>query len=257
MAANTFQVDDDRYRSEEPPRKKSPWFTCAIGCLVLLVVVVVLAVAASIWIFRNMKTLAVAGISEAVKLEINETELSPQEKAQVKTEIERVRQAAEDGQLSTEQAIQLMEVAMESPLINVLAVSAADQQLIDKSGLSDDEKTEAHQTLRRFLRGSIDGDISRNEFNVAVSNIANEQDNRRWRLRRNVTDEQLKVFLTAAKKSADEAKVPEQPDPFDPSDEVKRIIDESLTVPAAEAAGEAPANEEPAEVEPAGEAPAA
>jgi hypothetical protein len=256
MAANTFQVDDDRYRSEGPPRKRSPWFTCAIGCLVVLVVVVVLVVLASVWFYRNMKTLAVAGISEAVKLEINETELSPQEKAQVKTEIERVRQAAEDGQLSTEQAIQLMEVAMESPLVDVIATSAAEQKLIDKSNLSDDEKAEARQILRRFLSGSLDGDISRNEFNDAVSSIANKIESGRLQLRKNVSDEQLKAFVEAARKAADDANVPEQPDPFDPSDAVKRIIDEALMVPAGEPADEAPVDEPAAIEEPADEEPA-
>ena len=58
--------------------------------------------------------------------------------------------------------------------------------------------------------------------------IADRQPNGGWKLRETLTDEQLRAFLKAAKEQADAAAIPEQPESFDPSDEVKRIIDEAL-----------------------------
>ena len=57
------------------------------------------------------------------------------------------------------------------------------------------------------------------------------------------TDAEIRAFLAAAKAEADKANIPEEPVEFDPSDEIKRIIDKAMGEQLAE---ELPAAEPPA-----------
>jgi hypothetical protein len=228
MASPTFQIEDDYRRSDVGPRKRSPWVGCLVGCLVVLGIAVLLAVLAAVWIYRNSRDLFAGMITLGVKQTVEESDLPLEEKAQVKAEIDRAAKAFGDGQLTGEQAAELVQLFVESPLMATIVSSAAEQAHIDKSGLSDEEKAEARVTLRRFLRGAIDGSIDRPTVEVTLSRIGNRQPNNIWRLRSSVSDEDLRKFLEDAKQAADEANVPQDPGTFDPSEEVKRIIDAAI-----------------------------
>jgi hypothetical protein len=233
MASPTFQVEDSRNRYDGEPKKRSPWFGCLIGCLVVLALGVVLVVLGGVWVGRNWKGLAAGGMSMAIKQEVDMSQLPPEEKVQIKVEIDRFTDSLNDPQISAEEFGPLMQsyvqTFMESPLIGTIMVSAAEQEQIDKSGLSDEEKEEARVTLRRFLRGTIDNDIPQADSQAAFQHIAVRAPNNRWQLKPSVTDEQLRAFVTEAKKAADDANVPEQPGPIDPSEEVKKAIDAALS----------------------------
>jgi hypothetical protein len=253
MASPTFQVEDNRNRYDGEPKKRSPWFGCLIGCLVVLGLGVVLAVLAGVWVSRNWKGMAASGMSMAVNQEVDMSQLPQEEKAQVKVEFDRFFDAMGAPDASMEEMGQLMMKAqefMEGSLLDAVVVSAAEPQLIDKSGLSDDEKAEARTTLHRLLRGSLDNDIPASDAEAALTNIANERPNNQWQLQSSVSDEKLRAFLTAAKKAADDANVPEQPGPFDPSDAVKKAVDAALSWnapnnPGADGPGDVPPVEVP------------
>jgi hypothetical protein len=61
-----------------------------------------------------------------------------------------------------------------------------------------------------------------------MMHVADRKDDDHWELRQRVSDEDLRAALAEAKARADEAGVDEAPPKVDPSDEIKRIIDESL-----------------------------
>jgi hypothetical protein len=65
-----------------------------------------------------------------------------------------------------------------------------------------------------------------------MTHIAIKQGQNNWRFKDNVSDDELKKFLDDAKKAADDAGVAETPEKIDPSDEMKRIIDEAMASPA-------------------------
>ena len=232
MATTQFRVEDERDLQDPSGRRPSWMKGCLIGCLATVVVVLLLGTVATIWIYRNAKDWAAAGISTVVKQGIDQSDLPPQEKDQIKVEIDRAANAFKSGQMSAEQAALLMQNLMESPLMTTLAAAAVEAKYLNKSGLSDEEKAEAKVTLQRFLRGSIDQDISKKSSDAAISHIADRQPDGNYRIRDKFSDADLRAFLAEAKKAADEAQIPEQPQEFDPSDEVKRIIDEALMEPA-------------------------
>jgi hypothetical protein len=91
----------------------------------------------------------------------------------------------------------------------------------------------------------MDRSIDQESVDKTLSHVADKKDDGSWSLRDQVTDDQLRAFLAAAKTEADEANVPEELEPFDPSDEIKSIIDEAMAEPVAPAEPVEPA--EPAE----------
>jgi hypothetical protein len=260
--AHQFRVEDDR--DLNAPEKRRSWLSgCLIGCLVVMVVMLLLGVIAAIWVTRNWKNWAANSISVVVKQSIENTDLPPEEKAQVVAEIDRGAKAFADGEISGEQAARLMEQLVQSPLITAIVASAAEKKYVDPSGLSEEEKTAANITLQRFARGVIDQKISEQTYETVLSNIATKQGDQ-WQLKDTVTDEELRKFLEAAKTAADDADVVEQPPQVDPSDEIKRLIDEALNDQIRPPAMEAPPNGDvpppdmppPADKAPAGTAPA-
>jgi hypothetical protein len=253
MASPTFQVEDTRNDPEK--KKRGPWFGCLIGCLVVLGFLVLLTILGVVFGLRNWKGLAVGGVAMGLKAEIDQSELPAEEKAQIKVEIDRMTDSVSGDQSTAEDVAQFMQVYAQefvnSPLMGTVMLSAAEQEQIETSGLSDEEKADAKLALHRLLRGMIDRKIPESDGDAAADHIAmRQQPNNRWRLKPTVSDEELRSFTTDAKKAADDAGVAEQPGPFDPSEEVKKVVNAALSwnkpqVPDAGEPGDMPAEEVP------------
>jgi hypothetical protein len=183
------------------------------------------------WLSQNWRELASEAGSEAIKEGINATDLPEQEKTEMAVEVDRVAQAFRAGELSPEQLGAIMEQIVESPLMTTLVASAIESKYIASSGLSDKEKEEGRQTLRRFIRGGVDGKISQGGIDEAMQHVATRSGEGSWELRDQVSDEDLRKFIEAAKDEADAAQVPAEIENVDPSDEFRRIIDEAMAVP--------------------------
>jgi hypothetical protein len=130
--------------------------------------------------------------------------------------------------LSIEQLVGIVEEVVHSPLLTLFVVSAVERQYLESSGLSDEEKTEGRQTLRRFVRGAVDRKISEDASDAALSHVAEKQPDGTWQLKQRVSDAELRAALAEAKRAADEAGIPEQPEAVDASAELKRIVDEAM-----------------------------
>jgi hypothetical protein len=222
---HTFDPYGDTRQREKRPRS---WFTtCLFGCLIMFVIGVVLAAALLYWLSQNWRGWASDLGTQVLKQSIEESDLPEQEKQEVQAQVERVFDALRDGTLSGEQFGRIVEKVAESPLLPSIIASTAETKYLEPSGLSEDEKAEARVTIHRFVRGATDGDIDEASVNEAMAHIADRAGDG-WQLRENVTDDELRAFLATAKAQADDAGVPEEPEEFDPSDEVKRIIDEAM-----------------------------
>ena len=146
----------DVYPNEvgEVPRRRSKWVTCLIGCLAVLGVMMLILIIGGIWVARNLRGWAADFGSQAVNQGIDSSDLPPQEKGEVKVQVERVATAIRDGRISMEQAGTIMQKVMESPLMPSLVVAAVDKHYFERSGLSADEKAEGLFSLTPLF---IDG----------------------------------------------------------------------------------------------------
>jgi hypothetical protein len=234
MTDNQFTVEDDRYR-DAPPARGGNWVKgCLLGCLAAVVVSLVLGTLATIWVVRNFRGLAASTMSLGIKQGIDATDLPAEEKAQMKVEVDRGVELFREGRMSDEQAAMLVQKAVNSPLMTAMVTTAVEKKYLDPSGLSEEEKAEARMTLPRFIRGMIDEKIDRKSQDAAFQHVGDKQPNDQWKFREDLSDADLRAFLAEAKKAADDAEIPEQPQAVDPSDEVKRLIDEVMAGPAAE-----------------------
>ena len=231
------QTEEHSFEIEEPVRKRSWWQTCLIGCLGVLAVMIVLGVIAGIWISQHWRGWAADVGSQVLNQMIDTSDFPPQEKVEVKVQVERVAKAFRDGQISNEQASAIVKKLIESPLMPSFVVMAVERNYFDHSKLSDDEKAEGRKSLKRFARGIFDDKIKEKGIDAVMAHVADRKGDGQWRLRSTVSDDELRAALNEAKAQADAANIPAEPENIDPSDEVKRIIDESLRVDA-----EAPQN---------------
>jgi hypothetical protein len=244
----------DDQRQEEQPKKKG-MSGCLWGCLIAFVVVVVLAVLIAVIVARNWREWTASLSTQVIQQAIEATDLPEAEQTEVMEQVHRVTDAFRENQLSMEQVQRIMLQLQESPLIPSFVVSAIDEKYLNGSGLSDEEKTEARNTLNRFVQGMIQQKIAEADVNEVMAHVADRQPDGSWQLREQVTDDQLRTMLEAAKAKADAAGIDEQVEEIDPSDELRRIIDQAMTGAAAveEPAVEAPIDAESVDVEPADE----
>jgi hypothetical protein len=222
------ESEQHTFRIEEPERKRSFWQTCLIGCLGVLAAMLLLAVVVGFWASRHWRGWVADFGSQAINQGIDSSDLPPQEKVEVKEQVERVAKAFRDGKISNEQASAIFKKLIESPLMPSFVVMAVERNYFDNSKLSDEEKAEGRKSLKRFARGIFDDKIKDKGIDKVLAHVADRKAGGQWQLRSTVSDDELRAALSEAKAQADAAEIPPEPENIDPSDEVKQIIDEGL-----------------------------
>jgi hypothetical protein len=228
------RFDDGLYDSPgqaAPPPPRSGSRSCLMGCLAVVVFLAVLLLMLGIWIARNWREWAASGASQLVQQAIDASDFPQQEKVEIMAQVDRVTDAVRDGRMSIAQLQTLFERLAQSPLMASLMVAAVDEKYLNKSGLSDEEKTEGRLAVRRFVRGVIDERIPEAAADTVLAPISTRKADGQLELKDRVTDAELQAFFAAAKAEADKAGIPEEPEEIDPSAEFERIVDEALGKP--------------------------
>jgi hypothetical protein len=236
------QPDQDSSQYVDAPRQRSKWHSCLMGCLIVMGIIVVLGVVLGFWVARNLRGWVADFGSQIFDQTIDSAEMAPQEKQEVKVQVERVKKAFQDEQISWGQLGTIMEKLAKSPLMPSLVVGAVEKQYFARSGLSDEEKAQGRKALARFASGAVEHKIDEKGIDAVMSHVADRRGPNGWQFRNNVTDQELRAAIKEAKSRADAAGVPEEPEKVDPSDVIKRIVDEELknSEPQAEKIDEKP-----------------
>jgi hypothetical protein len=221
-----FEVLPNQATGEKQPR--GFWGNCLIGCLVIFGVLVVIGILATVWIYRNAPKWVADVSSAAVNQFISESDLPPEEKNQMREQAARVTNALRDRKISMGEYGIILQGVMESPLMPVLVVGAVDRQYLQRSGLTEEEKTEGRLSLKRFARGVVDKKIDEKGRDAVMQHVADHDGEGHWQLRSVVSDQDLRAALTEAKAQADAAGIEADPKDVDPSDELKKIVDKAL-----------------------------
>jgi hypothetical protein len=227
MASGTrFDADGLPTNMGGEPRGK--WSGCIKGCLIVIVILILLAVIGGFLAYQYGRPWFANTMGAAMNQMIDESDLPAEEKAEVKEQVSRVATEFGEGRMTAEQLGRVFENLTESPLMTSIVISVVDQKYLARSGLPEDEKTDARQTIRRFVRGMVDEKIPKESTDAAMQHVATRANRGEWKLKDQVTDEELRAFLAAAKEAADMATIPAEPEDFDPSDEIKKIIDGAM-----------------------------
>jgi hypothetical protein len=201
---------------------------CLKGCLIAFVVALVVAALCAWWISRNLRGWMSAGAEQGINELVDQSDLPEAEKAELKAESKRVTAGIADGSITWEQMGQIMTGIVESPLMPMFLVKSIEAQYLNPSGLSDEEKAEGRKTLERYASGLMSKTISQESADQVLAHVADKDANGEWKLREKVTDDELRQALATAKQQADEAGIPDEVPPIDPSAELKKILDDVI-----------------------------
>lgn len=225
-----------------PTEQKSGAAGCLKGCLIVFFVLLILGALGVWWVVRNARDWASSGVSMVLTEMIEQSELPADEQAELKEEAKRLTDAIADGRISVEQGMEMMMELEASPLLPLIVIKSVEMQYLKPSGLSEEEKTEGMANLERYAHGLASKQIPQESTDKVLQHIGTKDEEGNYEFKEKVTDEELRAFLAAAKDEADQAEVPEEVPPIDPSEELKKIVDKVLG-PSDEAAPEPPMDE--------------
>jgi len=256
MATDT--QSNDRFGAEE---KKSGGgcSTVIIGCLVTTVVLAAIACGLGYYVYINLRSWGADLVQTALIAGIEDTDLPVEQKEGMKQQIKRVTTAYKEGDIGFDQIGEIVEKLSKSPAFTAIPVEIARVKYVEPSGLSDEEKADAVLQLQRVARGAFEEKISEDELKNAMDgHIADIEPDGNLQFREDVSDEQLREFITELKDLADSKQIPDENFNVDLAAELKKAVDEVLEGKTAEAANlqiEVP-DEPSMELQPSSEMPA-
>lgn len=212
------------------------------GCLIALGIVLLIVIGLGIYAAMNWKTWAASAARAMVDTVMVELNLSAEQQAQVRAEVDLLATDFENGNLSLQEFGKVMEEIAESPLIPAAVVLGANAAYITPSTLSEDEKVDARRQIDRLARGIVDEELSADQINTALAAISKQQGssssgsveyrggtvNVELQEPRNVTPAELRQFIEDARSVADEAGIPDEAFEVDFAVELRRAVDRAL-----------------------------
>ena len=202
----------------------------ATGCLIAIIVVVLLMVGGGIYVAKNFKSWAAAGITAAMSMMIEQSELPDVEKSEIVKILNQVKEEYLAGDISLEELGKIFEAMADCPAIAMGIVVQFEGSYVESSNLSDGEKNDASLALNRFAQGLTNGVIGWSEIETIVAPISETSADGEITLKdpARVTDDEIREVLAAAKLAADRASIPEQLLEIDISESFRQTIEQAL-----------------------------
>lgn len=213
------------------PEKKKGLSGCAIagiGCGIIVVLLLIAAVIGALWLRdngRNFGTdLAVTMMKEGLK----ELDVPDDQRQRMHARIDEVGNDFKEGKLDLEQVQAIFEKIGNGPLMPAGVSLFVKRVYIRDSGLDEAEKEAAHVAIQRFARGVIDESIPKAKREAVLDMISTKDAKGNRQFKEKLTDAELRAFIEAVSKAADEAGVPTEVPEINFADEFDKAIDEAL-----------------------------
>lgn len=207
----------------------------ATGCLIAVIVVVLIIVGGGIYVAKNFKSWAAAGITAAMSIMIEESDLPDVEKSEIVEILNQVKEEYLAGDISLEELGQILEAMADCPAIAMGIVVQFEASYVESSNLSDGEKNDAKLALNRFAQGLTSGVIGWEEIEGIIAPISetDAEDDQTLKEPGRVTDDEIREVLAAVKLAADHAGIPGQLLEIDISESFRKTIEQALARPLA------------------------
>lgn len=225
--------------AESPTQKNSDLIAqrhgFASGCLIAVVVVVLIIVGAGIFVAKNFKSWAAEGITAAMSMMIEESDLPEVERSEIIEILNQVKEEYLAGDITTEELGHILEAMTSCPAIAMGIVIQFEASYVAISSLSDGEKNEATLALNRFAQGLTNGLIGWEEIEDIIAPISETDAEGKQTLKDpgSVTDGEIREALAAVKRAADNAGISEELVEVDISESFRTTIEEALARPLA------------------------
>ncbi len=223
MASDKFEIEPE----VEERKERGCAGGCLKGCFIALLLMVAGIVVLGFFVSRNWRGWTVSLADYFIQESLDASNLPAEEKQEIRKELRRPLDALKAGELSIEQFEQLGNVLIESPLLPSLAVTVVETKYFLRSGLTPEEKSAGKIALRRFVHGAIKEKIDDPAIERVLSHVA-DRNGDEWKFRDKVTDDELRDLIISAEQESDKAGIPENVEEIDPSDEIRKIIDQVM-----------------------------
>jgi hypothetical protein len=202
----------------------------ASGCLIAIIVTLAIFIGAGIYIASNFKHWAAEGVTLAMTVLIEESALPDEDKSEIIDILDQLKEDFQSDDISLEELGLILEAIPGSPALPIGMVIQFEASYVKLSGLSDAEKTEANLTLNRFAQGLSGGTISWEEAHDVSGPLTDVDMDGKETLKEpgEITDDEIREVLAAAKQAADNAAIPEVKIEIDISDEFRKAIEEAI-----------------------------
>jgi hypothetical protein len=225
-----FLERQDEFEDRRPPQKEglSGCAIAAIGCGVVLVILLIVGGLGIWWVANNARTFGAEIAAEVLKASLQELDLPPDQQTRIDARIDDIAQQFKDEKLNGEDVGRIFQRIAEGPLMPAGLALFVKRVYIRDSGLSDDEKAAAEVAIHRFARGVIDESIPEAEREAVLDTISSMDAQGQREFKQKLTDDEVRAFVDAAKQAADDAGVAEDVPEINFADEFDKAIDEAL-----------------------------
>jgi len=215
------------------------------GCLAVLGLIVVIGIIALVWVANSWRGWMAGGIEQTLTAVLTEAEMEEGERIEIMAHVETLMDRFRAEDVTLEELGRVVERLAESPLVPAALVMAFDELYVNGSELPEEEKAQARIELARLAQGLYEETIEPTAVQEVLEPISTttpdhndidldidfgEEGKRIEALRSadEVSLEDLRTVIAAAKAKADEAGVSETPIEIDLSDEVAVAIANAL-----------------------------
>ncbi len=211
-----------------PTSNRSGCGTIVMGCGIAFLVVLILSLGLAYWAYRNMDLLASRMSVAAAKTIVNETPLSPEDKAHVIGRIEEIGDRYAKGEIQTEDLGNALEALMEDERVVTAGVAKfVTEQILANAPIDETLREELDLVTQRLARGVIEHKIQPEELKPIFEQLCNETEEG-FEIRSDLTKETCQSVLEQGKELADSADIPNEPYAIDIVREIDRVLDEVL-----------------------------
>ena len=202
----------------------------ASGCLIAIIVTVAILIGAGIYIASNFKHWAAEGVTVAMTLVIEESALPDEEKSEIIDILDQLKGDFQTDDITFEELGLILQAIPSCPALPIGMMIQFEASYVKPSNLGDEEKIEANLTLNRFAQGLSGGTISWEEAHGVSGPLTNSDAEGKQTLKEpgEITDDEIREVLAAAKQAADNAGIPIVKIEIDISDEFQKTIEESI-----------------------------
>ena len=225
--SDPFESEDQEVVTE----KKKGLSGCAIagiGCGVIVVLLLIAVAIGAWWVNKHGRQFGTDIAVTAMKEGLKELDVPDEQRERMHARIDEIGEQFKAGKLELQQVAAIFEKLSQSPILPAGASLFVKRVYIRDSGLDDAEKEAAHLAIQRFSRGVIDESISEAKRESVLDMISTKDFNGNRQFKQKLTDAELRAFIKAVTKAADEADVPAEVPEINFADEFDKAIDEAL-----------------------------
>ena len=159
---------------------------------------------------------------------IDTSHLNEGDKLAARQQIDRVVGEYKAGRISVSRTLMILQGLRESAIFPLATIVHAEQRYVKPSLLTNDEKTAAKLALQRLAYGVFEQFIIDEELAPLLEYIVTDPHGERVVFKDLIAEDELRLFLTVCKLTADDAQVPDEPFEVNFGAAFKRIVDEAL-----------------------------